>query len=69
MSVLGFFLLVGIQQLIYVKTLNLQGMLCVDYEADVEDDINPIFRRGEVLSISISISHWVLITISCGIFI
>ncbi|KAH7290550.1 hypothetical protein KP509_30G053400 [Ceratopteris richardii] len=24
------------------------GMICIDYEAEVEDDIEPIFRRGEV---------------------
>jgi hypothetical protein len=31
-------------------------MLCVDFEAEVEDDIGPIFRRGEVGSLFLSIN-------------
>lgn len=29
-------------------SLLIQGLISIDYEAEVEDDIEPIFRRGEV---------------------
>jgi hypothetical protein len=28
---------------------NLQGLVSVDFESEVEDDIIPLFRRGEVI--------------------